>query len=179
MSEPQVSSALASSFRVAYHVAIMNTSHAHKKFAPGTSRGPRKAATLLAQMADLERGERIRQLREQHHLTQPAVADKVHVTLRAYQGWEAGGGIQWANAKRLAKALGTSPDFIMSGQPHETPDLSLAPSQLEQQMRDLTQAVRLLEEQTRLLRAEAATRDAEVLMQIAEVRRTIRDLRDG
>lgn len=100
----------------------MKTSLAQHKFVPGASRGPRRAATLLAQMADLERGDRIKALRDGLHLTQPVVADRVGVTLRGYQEWEAGGGIQWENAKRLAKALRTSPDYIMSGEPQATPD---------------------------------------------------------
>ena len=75
-------------------------------------------------MADLQRGDRIKELREQRHLTQPVVADRVGVTLRAYQEWEAGGGIQWENAKRLAKVLSSNPDFIMSGERKDTPNLA-------------------------------------------------------
>lgn len=125
----------------------MKTRYAQKPYAPGTSRGPRRATTLLAQMADLERGDRIRELREQRHLTQPVVADRVHVTLRAYQEWEAGGGIQWENAKRLAKVLGATPDFIMSGEPRETPDLSTngQPSQLDRIEEELAGIKQMLE----------------------------------
>jgi transcriptional regulator with XRE-family HTH domain len=89
---------------------------AQKKYAPGTSRSTRSAITLLRQMEnDLQRGQRVKELRELSHMTQPAVADAVGVTLRAYQAWEAGGGINWENVKLLAKTLGTSPDFILSG----------------------------------------------------------------
>jgi transcriptional regulator with XRE-family HTH domain len=92
-----------------------------RNYVPGTSRSPRNPATLLAQMGDYERGLRIKELREGRHLTQPALADRVGVTLRAYQEWEAGGGIQWDNAKRLAKALCVTPDFVMNGQKPDTP----------------------------------------------------------
>jgi transcriptional regulator with XRE-family HTH domain len=103
-----------------------------KRFVAGTSRGPRRAATLLAQVADLQRGERIKELREQRHLTQPVIAARVDVTLRAYQEWEAGGGMRWENAKRLARVLGATPDYIMSGERGATPDLSHEPTQLDQ-----------------------------------------------
>lgn len=79
-------------------------------------------ATLLDQMADVARGQRIQELRAARHLTQPAIAELVGVTLRAYQAWEAGGGITWENAKVLAKKLGTDPEFIMAGAKPETPD---------------------------------------------------------
>lgn len=72
--------------------------------------------------ADAERGDRIRSLRENLHLTQEAMADRVGLTLRGYQEWEAGGGIKWDNAKRLAKVAGVEPDWIMSGDRGETPD---------------------------------------------------------
>lgn len=82
--------------------------------------------------ADAERGDRIKWLREEKlHLTQEGMADKVGVTLRGYQEWEAGGGIKWDNAKKLAKAAGVTPDWIMSGDRAETPDLSNGPSQLD------------------------------------------------
>jgi transcriptional regulator with XRE-family HTH domain len=73
--------------------------------------------------ADAERGDRIRSLRENLHLTQEAMADRVGLTLRGYQEWEAGGGIKWDNAKRLAKVAGVEPDWIMGGDRGETPDV--------------------------------------------------------
>src|SRR5947209_1554648 len=81
---------------------MTQTTLAHKKCVPGSSRNARRASTLLEQMADLARAERIRQLRDERHLTQPAVAEAVGVTLRAYQAWEATGALRWENAKRLA-----------------------------------------------------------------------------
>ncbi len=147
----------------------MNVNPAQSKFVPGTSRRPRRAVTLLAQMADVERGERIKALREQLHITQPVIADRVGVTLRAYQEWEAGGGIQWENAKRLGKVLGATPDYLMSGDPLPTPDLTATLSG------DVGRKLSDLEEQVRLLRAELLARDAEVLKRIAELRLPIQD----
>jgi hypothetical protein len=93
---------------------------------------------LLAQVADVERGERIRGRREALHLTQPAVvellereayalprahdlhpdnAGKPPVTLRGYQTYEQGGGIVWEKAKLLAKVLGFEVQEMMNGEP--------------------------------------------------------------
>lgn len=103
--------------------------------------------------ADAERGDRIKWLREEKlHLTQEGMADKVGVTLRGYQEWEAGGGIKWDNAKKLAKAAGVTPDWIMSGDREETPDLSSGQSPMDR-----------VEIALKELRAElAATQDAVV-----------------
>jgi transcriptional regulator with XRE-family HTH domain len=145
----------------------MNVKIAQRRYVAGTSRGPQRAATLLAQMADLERGARISELREQRHFTQSVVAERVGVTLRGYQEWEAGGGIQWENAKKLAKVLGTTPDILMSGPPPAMPDI--APDR--EQLNRIEAALADVNEQVRLLRAETAVRDAEVLKQIAELQR--------
>lgn len=102
-----------------------------KVFAPTTSRSARSAATLLAQVADIERGARIKELRKALHLTQPALADEVGVTLRALQEWEAGGGISWDNAKRLAATLGTETDYVFNGERGDTPQPFGEKSQLD------------------------------------------------
>jgi transcriptional regulator with XRE-family HTH domain len=87
-----------------------------------TSQRARSFSTLLAQMADLERGQRIRELRVAKHLTQPAAAELAGVTLRAYQAWEAGGGIRFEHVKTLASALEGDADFILNGPKPATPD---------------------------------------------------------
>lgn len=120
------------------------------RYVPGSSRGPRSVTTLLAQVDDIERGQRIKALRESLHLTQPAVVELVEqaawalpaghqlrpdvagkppatkppVTLRGYQTWEQGGGIAWEKAKLLAKVLQTDVRAMMNGVGDETPDLS-------------------------------------------------------
>lgn len=106
------------------------------RYAPGTSRKTRSAVTLLAQVADIERGTRIRERREELHLTQPAVVDliekaawqlprdhdlhpdkagKAPVSLRGYQTYEQGGGIIWEKAKLLAQVLQMDVQTLMSG----------------------------------------------------------------
>jgi transcriptional regulator with XRE-family HTH domain len=47
------------------------------RFAPGSSREPRRLDTLRAQMEDIERGDRIKELREARRLTQPAVVERM------------------------------------------------------------------------------------------------------
>jgi uncharacterized coiled-coil protein SlyX len=122
-------------------------SNPQHRYAPGSSRGTRSATTLLAQVADLERGQRIKAQREDLHLTQPAVVDlledaakelprdhplhpeklgKPPVTLRGLQSWEQGGGIAWEKAKLLAAVLRTDVAGLINGTPPEadssTPD---------------------------------------------------------
>lgn len=58
-------------------------------------------------------GERLRELRGAK--TQPAIADAVGVTLRAYQHWEAGGGISWDNLQGLAEHFGVTENYILYG----------------------------------------------------------------
>lgn len=72
------------------------------------------ARSLAVEMALQQRamGRRIAQLRERAHFTQEVAADKAGVTLRAFQKWEAGGGIQYANLQKLAEALDVSVEQI-------------------------------------------------------------------
>lgn len=76
----------------------------------------------MARLAEEDRlkqrkiGERIAEAREARRLTQPVVAERVGVSLRAYQNWESGGTrIAWANLERLAKILEVAEDYILSG----------------------------------------------------------------
>jgi len=62
-------------------------------------------------------GKRIAEMRERAGLTQDAAADKIGVTLRAYQKWEAGGGITRPNLQRLAELYATTPDKILGPAP--------------------------------------------------------------
>lgn len=68
---------------------------------------------------------RIRDLRGR--VPQQLVADRVGVTLRAYQAWEAGGGIGWENLRKLAKHYSVTEEFILYGSDDAPP----TPSQLE------------------------------------------------
>lgn len=115
-------------------------------FVPGSSRGPRNVRTLALQMAmekerQLEVAERIRALRGPK--PQPVVADEVGVGLRAYQHWEAGGGISWENLQRLAQVFGVSEDFLLYG----SGEAKGPETQLDRMERQLGRIVDLLAEQ--------------------------------
>jgi len=56
-------------------------------------------------MDDAQRGLQIRRLREQRHLTQSEVAQRVGVGLRRYQDWEAGADMRKSNLRKLAEAF--------------------------------------------------------------------------
>lgn len=60
-----------------------------------------------------EVGARIKELRGPK--PQPLIADEVGVTLRAYQEWEAGGGIAWANLQKLAVVFNVSENYLLYG----------------------------------------------------------------
>ena len=128
------------------------------RFAPGTSRGhPDRHSLLLAMAKDVERledqGARIKQLRLQATRSQLQVANALHVTPRAYQLWESGrGDIATENLTRLARYLGTTPDFIRYGvMKRERPQaLGTAdePSQLDRIEDKLDQILAVLKEDT-------------------------------
>lgn len=108
----------------------MKANIAQNAYVPGTSRGPRSIRTVLLQMARAEderakaRGDRIRELRGS--VPQPRIAEQVGVTLRAYQEWEAGGGIGWDNLVKLAETFGVSEEYVeygVSGRPRPGTDL--------------------------------------------------------
>jgi transcriptional regulator with XRE-family HTH domain len=93
----------------------------------------------MARLAEEERdkqrqvGARIADAREERRLTQPTVADRVGVSLRAYQNWEAGHTrIAWANLGRLAAVLGVSEDYLLSGDGRGEPAVPLPTSVVEQ-----------------------------------------------
>jgi hypothetical protein len=44
------------------------------------------------------------------------MAEETGVTLRAYQRWEAGGGIAWRNIERIAEVHHVSPNYILYGE---------------------------------------------------------------
>jgi transcriptional regulator with XRE-family HTH domain len=99
-------------------------------------------------MADLERGQRIKALREAHaEYGQKHLAAAAGVSLRAYQAWEAGGGIKVENAKALAKFLKVDWRWLINGETapakgRTTPDLMATvngdvPDDLRAQVQDL------------------------------------------
>lgn len=84
---------------------------------------------LQVAMSEAERqarAQRITDLRERKRATQPEVADFVGVSLRAYQRWEAGGGIDRDNLEKLGEFYGVDWRLIDRGDDLETPDLMAA-----------------------------------------------------
>lgn len=65
---------------------------------------------------DIEQGNRIKELRAKRHMTQQQLADRVHVDKRTLQFWEAGTvDPSYENKKLLARALGSTVDYISNG----------------------------------------------------------------
>jgi transcriptional regulator with XRE-family HTH domain len=96
----------------------MKSCSAKSGYRPGSSRGRPSLDTLIAEMAKALQDEespaaRLRELRGKK--TQPVIADAVDVSLRAYQEWEAGGGISWAKLAKLAEYYGVSEEYILYG----------------------------------------------------------------
>lgn len=89
-----------------------------------TSQTARKLSTLLGQMRDEARAERIKGLRERTPgLTQPKIveglellAGRAVVTLRGYQEWERTGGIKYENAELLAEFHEVDPRWLWEGE---------------------------------------------------------------
>lgn len=95
----------------------------------------------MAKLAEEERarqreiGERIAAHREELRLTQPVVAERVGVSLRAYQNWEAGHTrIAWPNLERLSGILQVPADQILNGAADAEPEAILLPTHLNEIM---------------------------------------------
>lgn len=119
------------------------------KYVAGTSRKPRSSRTLALRMAlefqhQQEVADRIREKRGL--VPQPVIAERVGVTLRACQEWEAGGGIKWENYGKLALALGTTVEYLMHGS-----DEQRALQAAEEDATQLDRIEKALAEQRRLL----------------------------
>lgn len=72
----------------------------------------------------LEIAERIRELRERSPYTQPLVAEKLGIGLRAYQKMEAQGTTKWERCEELADIYDVDARWIWDGtESGETPDL--------------------------------------------------------
>lgn len=122
------------------------------------------ARNVALEMALQQRamGRRIAQLRERAHLTQEAAAERAGVTLRAYQKWEAGGGIQYANLQKLATALKATVEEI-TGEA-ETPSPFRVGEQIDDMAAEFRRYVKELQagiaENSRLLEAARSEREA-------------------
>lgn len=103
---------------------------------------------------------RIKELREPR--PQQAIADKVGVSLRAYQAWEAGGGISWENLEQLAKALGVTEEYLLYGEAGDRARTSTQLQRIETKLDALTAAVaRLAPAGAQEARVAEALRDAD------------------
>jgi transcriptional regulator with XRE-family HTH domain len=81
---------------------MTKSSVAFPQYVPGTSRQPRNVGTFFAQMEAAELQRRRKAMRDERGMTQPEVALAIGVGLRAYQKWEAGGGMKAANRRKLS-----------------------------------------------------------------------------
>lgn len=89
----------------------------------------RSSRTVLLQMAhDEARAERVRELKNQRpDLTWRRIADAVGVSERSAFEWQKSGGMEHANAVKLAEVFEVDADWLWSGRvPGETPDLMAA-----------------------------------------------------
>jgi transcriptional regulator with XRE-family HTH domain len=99
---------------------MTNARSATSQFVTGPSRKSRTGSTfrlhlLMEERTRLEIGERITQLRERSPYTQPEVADKLGIGLRAYQKLEKEGTTRYERCQELANIheewAGADPDW--------------------------------------------------------------------
>lgn len=89
----------------------------NKRLTPGSLRGREAAHTVLRRMAlEAERAERIAQLKASRpDLTWRQIGDTVGVSERSAIAWQRTGGIDYGNAKKLAKLFGVAIEWLWSG----------------------------------------------------------------
>lgn len=66
-------------------------------------------ANFRQQMADVARGAKFRELREERHWSQETAAHEIGVSVKSVRSWEKGGPIKWSNAKKAGRAYGVDP----------------------------------------------------------------------
>lgn len=139
------------------------------QFANVSSRGRKWPRSVELEMALEQRaiGRRIAELREDRRLTQPVMAERVGVSLRGYQKWEAGTAApNWRNLEQLAEALGvTADDLIGAGETrHEPVSITLA---------RIETTLEVLQAELATIRVEAAAADARLTKELRSVRRLL------
>lgn len=113
----------------------MNRNPTKNNFRPASLRGTGTARTVLLRMAaDQERADRIKALKQSRpDLTWKAIADHVGVTERAASDWQKKGGMEYANAKKLATLFEVETDYIWRGPTSSTPTPFVEPAELDLQ----------------------------------------------
>lgn len=120
---------------------------------------PRTARTLALQMAmeaahRADIGQRIKELRG--HLPQPVLAEKLGVSLRAVQKWEAGESApQWDNIVRLSKLFDVTQNYLLYGKRDAASDELSQLDRIEAKLDDLLSRLPV-EGLAEVLEAEAA-----------------------
>lgn len=149
----------------------MNRNATKQAFRPDSLRRTGSPRTVLLRMAaDQERAARIDALKATRpDLTWRQIADRVGVSERSAYNWKVTGGIDYENAKKLAKVFEVDVDFIWRGPAESAPDLSrpdvalneilaAITAQLAEQTQVLNQIKELLGRDTKTAdRLEAAT----------------------
>jgi len=118
-------------------------------------------AELRMALENKARGQRIAQMRKRRRLTQQAMAEKLGVSYRAYQTWEAGKMPEWPNVEKLATFFRVKPEYIIGDTtpgPDEAPQLD----RLERRLVELDEKV------TQLLEIASQIRLATAAQQIAD-----------
>lgn len=103
----------------------MRTSH----YSPNTSHNADKLATFRQQMADFARGQRLRALRDERHLSQEDAAHEIGVSTKALRAWEKGGKIKWPNAKAAGRFYKVDPESLVA---RDNDDLPMVIAEQEQ-----------------------------------------------
>lgn len=133
---------------------------ARNTFVQDSWQTPRNARTLAAYMAlqNREIGERISALRKSKgNPPQEIVAQKLDVSNRAYQSWEAGDSKpSWRNLTKIAKFYKTSEEFILVG---DEPEVPAEPTQLDRIELQLAVILGVLEKQVGADVLEAVRQD--------------------
>lgn len=107
-------------------------------------------------------GRRIAELREDRRLTQPVVADRVGVSLRAYQKWEAGTSAPaWRNLEHLAEVFSVTADYLLGAAQDKRQDAVEQLDRIESELGairvELGQMATQLEDLTRSLARKPGT----------------------
>jgi transcriptional regulator with XRE-family HTH domain len=113
---------------------------------------------MLARMtnANIERGRRIKMLREQAGYTQAALAALVGVSDSAIQQWQRGTNITWPHVRELARVFNKTPQFILNGDERPEPaagdDLDERVTRIEERLFVAADHSRMLREHDQFVR---------------------------